>query len=75
MEREIKPFLSCYSYLQPEKIYLLQLYDWLQEHEKRVLNMFHQFDQEDKEGKFKGKLTQENFVVCLQTLSKNICMK
>ena len=47
-----------------------QLYDWLQEHEARVLDMFHQFDAKDEEGNSRGHVTKENFVVCLQTLSK-----
>ena len=50
-------------------IILLQLYDWIQEHEQKVLNIFHQFDP-DEDGRRNGKITRDNFVMCLQTISK-----
>jgi len=48
-----------------------QLYDWIQEHEEKVLSIFHQFDPEEEDGSRKGKITKDNFVMCLQTISKS----
>lgn len=50
---------------------ILQLYDWIQEHEEKVLNIFYQFDPEEEVGSRKGKITKDNFVMCLQTISKS----
>ena len=49
---------------------LQQLYDWIQEHEEKVLNICYQFDPEEEDGSRKGKITKDNFVMCLQTISK-----
>ncbi|XP_032231944.1 ankyrin repeat and EF-hand domain-containing protein 1 isoform X2 [Nematostella vectensis] len=49
--------------------YSVRLYDWLQEHEDKVLGMFHQFDPEDEEGNRKGYINKDNFIMCLQTIS------
>jgi len=35
-----------------------------------VLTICHQFDPEEEDGSRKGKLTKDNFVMCLQTISK-----
>lgn len=48
-----------------------QLYDWIQEHEEKMLNIFYQFDPEEEDGSRKGKITKDNFVMCLQTISKS----
>lgn len=48
-----------------------QLYDWVQEHEEKVLNICYQFDPEEEDGSRKGKITKDNFVMCLQTISKS----
>ena len=48
---------------------IAQLYDWIQEHEEKVLNIFYQFDPEEDGGR-KGKITKDNFVMCLQTISE-----
>ena len=50
--------------------FFFQLYDWIQEHEQKVLNIFYQFDPEEDDRGRKGKITQENFVMCLQTISE-----
>jgi len=65
-------FLSILSF-QMHYYFLLhkQLYDWIQEHEEKVLNIFYQFDPEEEDGSRKGKITKENFVMCLQTISKS----
>ncbi|KAK3754399.1 hypothetical protein QZH41_011175, partial [Actinostola sp. cb2023] len=49
--------------------YSVRLYDWLQEHEEKVLGMFQQFDPEDEEGGRHNHLNRENFVMCLQSLN------
>lgn len=51
-------------------MYYNQLYDWIQEHEEKVLNICYQFDPEEEDGSRKGKITKDNFVMCLQTISK-----
>ncbi|XP_068732245.1 ankyrin repeat and EF-hand domain-containing protein 1-like isoform X2 [Montipora capricornis] len=48
--------------------YAIRLYDWIQEHEQKVLNIFHQFDP-DEDGRRNGKITRDNFVMCLQTIN------
>ena len=35
-----------------------------------MLNIFYQFDPEEEDGSRKGKITKDNFVMCLQTISK-----
>ncbi|XP_020620565.1 ankyrin repeat and EF-hand domain-containing protein 1-like isoform X1 [Orbicella faveolata] len=49
--------------------YAIRLYDWIQEHEEKVLNICHQFDPEEEDGRRKGKITKDNFVMCLQTIN------
>ena len=51
-------------------IIFFQLYDWIQEHEQKVLNIFYQFDPEEEDKGRKGKITRDNFVMCLQTISE-----
>ena len=51
-------------------LYFFQLYDWIQEHEQKVLNIFYQFDPEEDDRGRKGKITRDNFVMCLQTISE-----
>ena len=36
-----------------------------------MLNICYQFDPEEEDGSRKGKLTKDNFVMCLQTISKS----
>ena len=36
-----------------------------------MLNIFYQFDPEEEDGSRKGKITKDNFVMCLQTISKS----
>ncbi|CAH3191218.1 unnamed protein product, partial [Porites evermanni] len=35
--------------------YAIRLYDWIQEHEEKVLNIFYQFDPEEEDGSRQGK--------------------
>ena len=35
-----------------------------------MLNICYQFDPEEEDGSRKGKITKDNFVMCLQTISK-----
>ncbi|XP_058965683.2 ankyrin repeat and EF-hand domain-containing protein 1-like isoform X1 [Pocillopora verrucosa] len=49
--------------------YAIRLYDWIQEHEEKVLNICYQFDPEEEDGSRKGKITKDNFVMCLQTIN------
>ncbi|XP_073243068.1 ankyrin repeat and EF-hand domain-containing protein 1-like isoform X1 [Porites lutea] len=49
--------------------YAIRLYDWIQEHEEKVLNIFYQFDPEEEDGSRQGKITKDNFVMCLQTIN------
>ncbi|XP_015756266.1 PREDICTED: ankyrin repeat and EF-hand domain-containing protein 1-like [Acropora digitifera] len=49
--------------------FAIRLYDWIQEHEQKVLNIFYQFDPEDDDRGRKGKITRDNFVMCLQTIN------
>ena len=35
-----------------------------------MLNIFYQFDPEEEDGSRQGKITKDNFVMCLQTISK-----
>ena len=36
-----------------------------------MLSIFHQFDPEEEDGSRQGKITKDNFVMCLQTISKS----
>lgn len=49
--------------------FAIRLYDWIQEHEQKVLNIFYQFDPEEDDRGRKGKITRDNFVMCLQTIN------
>ena len=40
-----------------------------------MLNIFYQFDPEEDDGSRKGKITKDNFVMCLQTISKSMHAK
>ena len=35
-----------------------------------MLSIFYQFDPEEEDGSRQGKITKDNFVMCLQTISK-----
>ena len=51
-------------------LFSFQLYDWVLEHQEKIVDLFYKFDIERDDGTRSGKLSKDNLMTCLLTLSK-----
>ncbi|XP_028407753.1 ankyrin repeat and EF-hand domain-containing protein 1-like [Dendronephthya gigantea] len=50
----------------------IRLYDWTLEHQDKIVDLFYKFDIEREDGSRSGKLSKDNLMTCLLTLSAPI---
>lgn len=50
----------------------IRLYDWMLENQEKIVDLFYKFDLEKEDGSRAGKLSKDNLITCLLTLSAPI---